>query len=581
MSAHDVIRGGQTPSSESATPIQLLLVEDNPADVQLVGRLLAKTAGGKFVMTVVSRLDAALQAIAKQGFDAAILDLTLPDADGTTTLERVQHAAPDLPILVLSGFSDEKVALNLLQSGIQDYLVKGQADGPAIWRALRYAIERKRMQQNLSQLAQYDHLTGLPNRNLLGDRLKQALLRAARGKKGVAVMFLDLDRFKQINDSFGHSAGDQLLVCVAERLTRCLRREDTVARFAGDEFVVIVEGIAESWHSGVVAQKIIQSLAAPLIVDGHEMFVPVSIGIAVFPRDGSDRETLLRNADAAMYQAKNGGGNNVRFYESRMNERSYERLTMQNALRHAVERKELVLHYQPICSLESGCIIGLEALMRWQHPSRGLLQPEDFVVLMEETGIIVPVGDWVLRTACAQLRRWRTALPSLRLQVNVSARQLGHPGFMDSVKRTLQETEVDPAGVTLELTENVLMDNSRQASDVLTVLRAMGVQLSVDDFGTGYSSLAYLKRFPVDTLKIDKSFVADIAEGSDGAAIVGAVINLAHDLRLKVTAEGVETPEQLAFLRANGCDYVQGFLFSRPLAPEKVSDFLAGPPPRV
>lgn len=569
---------GAAQSPQPATPLQLLLVEDNPADVELVQRLLSATADGQFDMTVVSRLDAALQAISAKTFDAVILDLTLPDADGTTSLERVQHVRPELPVLVYSGFRDEKVAIKLLQSGIQDYLVKGQADGPALWRALRYAIERKRMQQNLSQLAQYDHLTGLPNRNLLGDRLKQALARAARGKKGVAVMFLDLDRFKQINDSFGHSAGDQLLVSVAERLTSCLRREDTVARFAGDEFVVIVEGITEDWHSGVVAGKIIERLGTPLTIDGQEMFVPISIGIAVFPRDGADRDTLMRNADAAMYQAKTGGGNNVRFYETSMNERSYERLTMQNDLRWALKREEFQIYYQPIYSLATGGIVALEALLRWRHPSRGLLLPADFVPLMEETGIIVPAGEWLLREVCAQYQSWRGGgLPALCLHVNVSARQLGQAGFTGFVERVLAESGMPAASLTLEVTENVLMENIRQARDTLKELRAMGVHLSIDDFGTGYSSLAYLKRFSIDTLKIDRSFIADIPQNAESVAIARAIINLAHDLHLEVTAEGVETEEQMAFLRAHDCDQVQGFLLSQPLAPENVLDFLADP----
>lgn len=578
MRGRESIQHGPMSSSEPETPIALLLVEDNPSDVQLLRTLLTKAADGKFALTVVARVDAALQAIATHRFDVVILDLSLPDAEGMTAFERVQRAAPELPVLILSGFSDEQAALKLLQSGIQDYLVKGQADGPAIWRALRYAIERKRMQQNLSQLAQYDHLTGLPNRNLLSDRLTQALLRASRGKKGVAVMFLDLDRFKQINDGFGHSAGDQLLVSVADRLTRCLRREDTVARFAGDEFVVILEGIADGSHSGVVAEKILRSLSAPLVIDGKEMHIPISIGIAVYPQDGADKETLMRNADAAMYQAKNDGGNSVRFYESCMNERSYERLMMQNALRPAMERKELALYYQPVYALDAGRIVGLEALLRWRHPSRGLLLPADFMRLMEETGIIVPVGEWVLRTACAQYQSWRRAgLPPVGLQVNLSARQLGQSGFTDFVERTLRETAIDPTAVTLELSENTLMENARQANDALKALHALGLRLSVDDFGTGYSSLPYLKRFAVHTLKIDRSLVADLPHNSENVVIVRAIINLAHDLRLKTIAEGVETPEQLAFLRAHGCDQAQGFLFSAPLVPEEVPDFVADP----
>lgn len=556
--------------------VRLLLVEDNPDDVQLFEVLLRQAGWRNFVMVVASRVDEALEYLAQDRFDALVLDLSLPDAHGLSAVERLQQIIPDMPVVVWSGLRDEALALQIIQSGAQDYMVKGQGDGATVARAVRYAIERKRMQSYLAHLARYDQLTSLPNRSLFRDRLSQAVRRAERSGKMLAVLYLDLDRFKEINDSLGHTAGDELLKVVAKRLEGCVRQVDTVARLGGDEFTVILEGLTLGEHCAPIAQKIINRVVMAVMVQDTEVRCSTSVGIAIFPRDGADADTLIRNADVAMYQAKNNGRSTFQFYESRMNARAYDRLTMQNALRQALERDELMLHYQPVRSIADDMVTGVEALLRWRHPERGLILPAEFIGLMEESGLMVPAGEWILRSACSQYQAWRNAgAPPFRLNVNLSARQLWHKDFTGMVERVLADTGVAGRMLTLELTESTLMDNTATTQNALQALHDMGVSVSVDDFGTGYSSLAYLKRFKIDRLKIDRSFVCDVTTDADSAAIVTAIISLAHNLRINVTAEGVETPEQLAFLKANGCDDAQGFLFSEVLPPESIIKFLA------
>ncbi len=560
----------------SDRPVHLLVVEDNPDDVRLLDRLL-RTAGWETVeFTIAARLDDALAQLANGHFDALVLDLALPDAHGLTAVERLEQIIPDMPVVVWTGLQDENLALRVIQSGVQDYLVKGQVNGVMFARALRYAIERKRMHSYLSHLARYDQLTGLPNRSLFRDRLNQAVRRAQRSGKLLATLFLDLDRFKEINDSLGHTAGDELLKAIAERLERCVRQVDTVARLGGDEFTVILEGLTQGEHCAAIAQKIMSQVVMAVTVQNTEVHCSTSIGIAVYPRDGSDADALIRNADVAMYQAKSSGRNTFQFYEPTMNSRAYERLTLQTALRHAIEREEFVLHYQEVRSIADNTVTGVEALLRWQHPERGLVPPSEFIGMMEESGLMIQGGEWVLRSACAQYQAWRAAgLPPFQLTVNLSARQLWHKDFSAMVERTLRDTGMDGRLLTLEVTESTLMENTFNTLQVLQGLHRMGVSIAVDDFGTGYSSLAYLKRFAIDRLKIDRSFVCDVQYNPDSAAIVTAVVGLAHNLRIKVTAEGVETPEQLAFLKATGCDDAQGFLFSQPSPPDAIAKFFS------
>ena len=438
---------------------------------------------------------------------------------------------------------------------------------------MKAVTERKQL--HLFRLAHHDALTGLPNRLLFLDRLGQALAQAQRHGCLVAVMLLDIDRFKAINDSFGHTIGDELLRAFGQRLVECAREGDTVARLGGDEFTVLLPDIRHADHAALVAQKILDALQRPIPLNGHEVFTTTSIGIALHPLD-RDSETLLTHADTAMYKTKNDGGNGYRFYTAEMVSADLRRLSLESDLRKAIERNELVLHYQPQADIGSGRILGVEALLRWQHPEHGLIPPGDFIPLAEETGLIVPIGEWVLRTACARNRAWQNMnLPALRVAVNISGRQFRQGDFLEMVYAVLEDTGLDSRYLEIELTESILMQDTTATVRILNELSALGVQIAVDDFGTGYSSLSYLKRFPIDMLKIDRSFVRDLTTDPDDAAIVNAVIALSHNLGIKAIAEGVETPEQLDFLYRHGCDAMQGYCLSRPLPAEAFAHFLA------
>jgi diguanylate cyclase (GGDEF)-like protein/PAS domain S-box-containing protein len=427
--------------------------------------------------------------------------------------------------------------------------------------------ERKAFEHRLAHQATHDPLTGLPNRALLIDRLDSALARARRHQRRVAVLFLDLDHFKVVNDSLGHGLGDRLLVAISERLALALRPGDTVARFGGDEFVVLCEDVLDQSDAIAVAERIDRAVGGRFVVDDTEVFVGVSIGIACPDDVEVDPETLIRDADAAMYRAKDRGRARWELFDNAMRASAVDRLDIETALRRALERRELRVYYQPIIELESGTIDGVEALLRWEHPERGLLNPDDFIKVAEETGLIVPIGAWVLDQACRQVQRWQaaTATPTpLRVSVNLSGRQLNHPSLVEDVSSVLASTGIDPAQVELEITESVLMDDVEMSRETLGRLHALGVKLAVDDFGTGYSSLSYLRRFPVDLLKVDRSFIDFLDEDGDDSAIVTAIITLAHTLGLVAVAEGVETPSQLAALRRLRCDRGQGFHMARP-----------------
>ncbi len=434
---------------------------------------------------------------------------------------------------------------------------------------------RMARQQRLRFMAEHDILTELPHRGLFMEMLGKVLAKARLHQRQVAVMFLDMDCFKEINDTFGHDAGDQALKIYARRLQAAVREEDVVARIGGDEFAILVDDMTGTDAIARIARKIIDAVAPPIVIDGQEIMLTVSIGISVFPDDGEDAETLLKHADMAMYQAKDLGRNNFQFFSADMRARALERITMESSLRHALERDEFLLHYQPQLDLRDGRVCGVEALLRWQHPELGLLSPGDFVPLLEESGLIAPVGEWVLATAFAQGHAWHEAgFDDLHISVNLSSRQFNDPGFIDRVAAIIEDSGIDPSLLELELTESVIMRNSRATNMALEGLDRMGVKFSIDDFGTGYSSLSYLKRFPIDTLKIDRSFVRDVNESADDAAIVAAIIGMGHNMNLKVIAEGVEQPSQLDFLRRQGCDAIQGYLFSQPLLPGSMTRLL-------
>lgn len=438
------------------------------------------------------------------------------------------------------------------------------------------AVERKQAEESMEQLAHYDPVTDLPNRVLFHDRLNRALAWAQRNDEKLALMFIDLDRFKQINDTLGHEAGDTLLQTVAERLGRCVRDEDTVARLGGDEFTILLRQVHAEDDAAFVARKCLETLSAPIHLNDREVFVSASIGITVAPADGREPETLLKNADAAMYQAKHRGRDNFQFYTQQMNARALERLDMETGLRRALERNEFILCYQPKADLARWQTVGVEVLLRWEHGHTGLISPAEFVPTLEDTGLILPVGEWILRTACEQAVYWqRLGLPPIHIAVNLSGRQLQGDAILKSVRRVLDETGLDPAYLELEVTESLLMDDPQRVRDLLKQLRAMGVlRIDIDDFGTGYSSLSYLKQFPISTLKLDKSFIDELPHDNEDAAIARAVIGMAHSLDLKVIAEGVENDRQVEFLREEGCDEIQGFLFSPPLGAEEMTRML-------
>ncbi|MBW7902962.1 MAG: EAL domain-containing protein [Rhodocyclaceae bacterium] len=433
--------------------------------------------------------------------------------------------------------------------------------------------ERKAAQERIEYLARHDPLTGLPNRMTLADRLEQALAHAERTQTRIALLFLDLDRFKTINDSLGHPVGDALLQELTRRLKGAVRETDTVSRLGGDEFVILAGGLGDPEMAADIAAKILAAVHRPFLVDSHRLSTSTSIGITLYPDDGADFDTLLKKADIAMYHAKDAGRNTYRFFTEQMNAHAHERLLVQNHLRQAIERNELVLHFQPQVALDSGRIVGVEALVRWRSPELGLVPPDRFIPMAEESGAIVDVGDWVLREACRQARAWcDEGLPALPVAVNISALQLRHGDFVERVLRTLDETGHDPAMLELEFTESILIQDIARVLDQVRRLKAIGISIAIDDFGTGYSSLAYLKQLDVDRLKIDRSFIRDIGSDPDDDAIVRAVTQMARSLRLKLIAEGTETVEQTRFLLAEGCCEAQGFLYSPPLAAD---DFAA------
>ena len=435
--------------------------------------------------------------------------------------------------------------------------------------------KRKWAEETIQHMAYYDPLTDLPNRMLFNDRLGQALAQARRKNQLSAILFLDLDRFKVVNDTLGHTIGDLLLRSVAERLKMCTREGDTIARMGGDEFTFLLTNIAQVDETVKTARMILDALKPPFNLEGHEVHITPSIGISIFPYDGTDGVTLVKNADAALNRAKEQGRTNYQLYTPVMNAKAFERMTLENSLRKALEKSEFALHYQPQVDLRTGDIVGMEALLRWEHPDLGLVSPAQFIPMAEETGLIVPIGQWVLRTACMQNREWqRMGYAPMSIAVNLSARQFNEKNLVEMISGILRETELEPKWLDVEITESIIMQNLEQTISTLRALHHLGLQISIDDFGTGYSSLSYLKKFPVHALKIDQSFIREITSDPDDAAITSAVIAMGHSLKLKVIAEGVETMEQLEMLRSLKCDCMQGYLFSRPVPSQTITPLL-------
>jgi diguanylate cyclase (GGDEF)-like protein/PAS domain S-box-containing protein len=684
----------------------LLLVEDNPGDARLLREMLGEQSADRTEVSHVGSMSDAEAHISLRAVDIILLDLGLPDANGLEAIRRAHAAAPRIPLVVLTGLDDESLAAQSLQEGAQDYLIKGQIETRGLLRSLRYAVERKIMEealfaekeraqvtlnsigdavvctdiagditflnpvaekmtgwslqeaagrpmtevfrtldaisseptettaelailqiravhlppsctlirrdgmeipiedsiaaihnregqaigavivfrdvsvaqamaQQITHSAEHDYLTGLPNRMLLNDRISQAIAAARRHGKQVAVLFLDLDGFKHINDSLGHPIGDQLLKSVAARLVACVRGADTVSRQGGDEFVVLLSDLLQPEDAAVMAARVLRAVAEPHSIEHHDMHVTTSIGVSVYPDDGSNAENLIKNADTAMYQAKENGRQSFQFFKPAMNARAVQRQSIEESLRRALERGELSLHYQPKINLRTAKITGAEALIRWTHPTRGLVSPAQFIPIAEDCGLILPIGRWVMREACRQAQQWTDdGLPRMTIAVNVSAMEFRDDDFLKNLFRILEDSRLDPQALEVELTESVLMKRVDSTAAILQTLRKSGVQVAIDDFGTGYSSLSYLRKFPIDALKIDQSFVRQIANGADDAAIVAAVISMAQSLKLRVIAEGVETLKELEFLQSKGCEEAQGYYFSRPVPALQFAQFL-------
>ncbi len=572
----------------------LLIVDDEPE----IRNILSEFLGRSYRCVAVNSAEKALALLATERFDLILSDITMERMSGLEMVPRILNEAPQAVIIMISGQQTIEYAIEAMRAGAFDYITKPfdlhHVDA-AVRRALGHhqLLEAKLIYENrleelvrqrtaeVEHLAYYDPLTELPNRILFQDRLGQALAVAQRTGRVLGAIFLTLDQFKKINDTLGHAPGDLLLKEVAERLKHRVSGSDTVARFDGDEFALLLTQITGTRELVEISRSISEALRPPFLLEGDEVYVTASIGISLFPADGTDLGTLLKNAEAALSRARMQGGNNYQFYSSDMNARALKRLALESSLRRAVENEEFVVHYQSQVDLDSKKVVGAEALVRWQHPQLGVLAPTDFISLAEDTGLICPIGTWVLRAACAQTRAWQQAgFARLRIAVNVSPRQFQDEDFMQTVVQTLSETGLDSHYLELELTETSIMQDTESAVKTLNGLREIGVKIAIDDFGTGYSSLGYLKRLPIDCIKFDGSFVRGATTDPDDAALVMAMITLAHNLKLRVVAEGVETDEQAAFLRLLRCHEGQGYLFSKPIPAEVFHAALAAEPRR-
>ncbi|WIM06290.1 MAG: EAL domain-containing protein [Candidatus Nitricoxidivorans perseverans] len=565
-------------SDESVT---ILLVEDNPGDQRLVREMLDASGYGGFRLLIADHLAAAAAMLDSEPVDIVLLDLRLPDGNGLDSLVKMHALSPGVPIVVFSQVEDESLAVKAVRMGAQDFLVKAHINGPLLTRSLRYAMERRQLEEHLHYLAHHDALTGLPNRKLFYDRLTRSLALSRRHQRPMALMLVDLNDFKRINDAHGHHVGDEILKQLADRLQCCLRTTDCVARLGGDEFILFATDLSDAHHATRVARKIIEVLAPPCLIGQRDFVMRASVGIALYPDDGDDMETLVKNADTAMYLAKGQGReeSHFRFYSRDLDAGASERIELENALRRALEREEFVVNYQPQVDLHSSRVIGVEALLRWDRDGE-LLMPARFMAALEESGLIVPVGGWVLAEACRQAAAWRAAgLPLGKIAVNISPRQFRDEHLVERVARVLCDSGLDARLLELELSEESLCEDEEMAIDKLRRLNALGVHLALDNYRARSASLRDLKRFPIHTVKLDRTIVRDMISSAADAAIVQAVISVAHVFKMKGVAEGVETTDQADMLRRQTCDDAQGFVFSRPLSAEALAALLQGAAP--
>ena len=556
-------RGSTIPTRGAADVIVRVLAVEGAGGAHPARTLLARAPGRRFEVAEAREVEEAVAWLSEHHADCVLLDLALGGLEG---LDRLRAAALDAPVLVLSGPDGEHLGIPAISRGAQDHLVREQVDARGLARAIDHAIERSRTQAQIAHQALHDPLTGLANRALFEDRLRQATARVRRHGNCVAVLFCDLDRFKVVNDTFGHAAGDDLLVAVAERIAGVLRTQDTAARIGGDEFAVLCEDVNGTHHALAIAERLLAELRAPFPgVD--DIPISASVGLAI-AQEGTERpEALLREADSAMYRAKERGGGVAELFDDAMRGRAARRIELQEALRRGLERGEMRLHYQPRVRLATGEVVGVEALVRWQHPERGLLSPAEFLPVAEESGLIAPLGGWVIRESCRQAARWadaRRGAAPLPVAVNLTARQCAQPDLLSVVRSAVDASGIDPSGLRLEVTESAVLSDYEANLAVLRALRDLGLSIAIDDFGAGPSSLAALQQLPVDVVTVDRSLVGGIERDRGGAAMLGGIVGLAHALGLRIVAEGVEEVAQVDRLRALGCDQGQGFFFARP-----------------
>ena len=560
-------------------PLIILLIEDNPGDARLVKEMLDEGAASAFELLHADQVSTAIPLLESEPVDIILLDLGLPDGTGLDTLIKVHALAPEVPIVVFSQAEDESLAVKAVRIGAQDFLVKTQITSQLLTRSVRYALERRQLQEHLHKLAHHDTLTGLPNRKLFYDRLARAVAAARRHQRPLALMLLDMDDFKQVNDNHGHHIGDELLKQVAERLNACLRATDCVARLGGDEFIIYVADLADIQDAARVAQKILDALSQPYRINHHQFYCHSSLGIALHPEDGDEMEVLVRHADAAMYAAKQqgGGSSRYRFYSRDIDKATEERNELQLALKQAFEQGEFTVNYQPQVDLHSGRMIGVEALLRWQKPDGEMVLPAQFMSALEETGLIVDVGGWVMETACLQASQWQTmAGGGLKVAVNLSPRQFRDSRLVERVNAALHKAKLPASLLELELSEDSLRDDEQLARDTLHRLNSLGVRLALDNYRGRTLSLRDLKRFPIHSVKLDKAIVRDMTENPEDAAIAQAVISVAHVFKMKGVAEGVETASQADMLREQACDDAQGYMFAKPLSADAFTQLLRG-----
>jgi diguanylate cyclase (GGDEF)-like protein len=562
------------PPAAGKREIRVLLVEASASEAGLLQMLFSRTNATVHKVTRAETVDEALEVLDAAEFDVVLLDLNVTGTPGLDPLRRLhgRTAAAHIPIVVMTEDAQEELALQALQGGAQEYLVRGEFQARALVRTIQRAIDRQQMLSQLGEslerelyLGSHDSLTGLPNRYLFNDRLSQALLGHSRRQGWLGVLYLNLDRFKSVNETLGHAAGDQLIQSVARRLVACLRSSDSTARLGSDEFAVLLPQMSQGLDAAKVAQNIERALEKPFRLAGREAHVSVSIGIAISPDDGAEPEALITNAEAAMRHAKNAGGRGHCFYTSRMNASSHRLLTLEGHLQEAIEKGELSLHYQPIVDGRTGRMISSEALVRWKHPDFGMIPPNDFIPIAETRGLIAQLGAWVLRTVCRQIVDWReNGCQSVPVAVNVSPKQFLDTDFLGLVMQTLMDSGIDGAELHLEITESCVMRDVDMVVEALLALKQLNIRFAIDDFGTGFSSLNVLRKLPLDSLKIDRSFVRDAAEDEGSATVISAVIGLANNLGLEVIAEGVETEQDRQLLLQRGCTHMQGFYFARP-----------------